>query len=145
MASGVLANPDCITAYEQLRMKKGVKYVLFALSKDFKEIVVEESGEDKKELSNEEQYREFTSKLHTDSPRYGVFDFEYEIEEGKRNKICFIIWTPDEAKVRQKMVYASSKDSLRKSLTGVGVDIQATDPSEVDYEIVLEKCKKSFR
>lgn len=32
------------------------------------------------------------------------------------------------------MVYASSKDSLRRSLVGVQVDVQATAADEVTYE-----------
>jgi hypothetical protein len=32
------------------------------------------------------------------------------------------------------MVYASSKDALRRTLVGVGADIQGTDLSEIAYE-----------
>lgn len=32
------------------------------------------------------------------------------------------------------MLAASSKDALRKSLVGVGVEVQATDIDEVSYE-----------
>lgn len=32
------------------------------------------------------------------------------------------------------MVYASSRDALRKSLTGIHIDIQGTDKDEVSYE-----------
>jgi hypothetical protein len=32
------------------------------------------------------------------------------------------------------MVYASSRDALRRSLDGIGVEIQGTDYSEVSYE-----------
>lgn len=39
------------------------------------------------------------------------------------------------------MLYASSKDSLRKKLQGVGVEVQATDASEISYDAVLEKVK----
>jgi cofilin len=37
------------------------------------------------------------------------------------------------------MIYASSKDGLRKKLDGVYTEIQATDLSEVSHETVLEK------
>lgn len=38
---------------------------------------------------------------------------------------------PDTAKVRQKMVYASSSNTLRKTLVGLAIEIQGTDFSEV--------------
>lgn len=40
------------------------------------------------------------------------------------------------------MVYASSKDALRRSLNGIGAEVQGTDFSEVAYETVLEKVSK---
>jgi cofilin len=38
---------------------------------------------------------------------------------------------PDTARVRQKMLYASSKDAIRRSLVGIAIEIQGTDASEV--------------
>ena len=66
---------------------------------------------------------------------YAVYDVEYSKgEEGKRNKICFFTWSPDDSKIKQKMLYASSKDALRKSLVGISAEIQGTDMSEVAHE-----------
>lgn len=38
---------------------------------------------------------------------------------------------PDTSKVRQKMLYASSKEALRRNLVGLAIEIQGTDSSEV--------------
>lgn len=45
--------------------------------------------------------------------------------------------------MKQKMLYASSKDALRKALVGIATEIQGTDLSEVSYETVLEKVSRS--
>lgn len=42
--------------------------------------------------------------------------------------------SPDDAKIKQKMIYASSKDAIRKALVGISSEIQGTDVSEVDYQ-----------
>lgn len=42
--------------------------------------------------------------------------------------------SPDDAKIKQKMLFASSKDALKRSLVGLAVEIQGSDPSEVCYE-----------
>jgi hypothetical protein len=42
--------------------------------------------------------------------------------------------TPDTARIKPKMVYASSREALRKSLTGISVDIQGTEKDEVSYQ-----------
>ena len=74
-----------------------------------------------------------------------MYDFEFEKSsgEGKRNKICFYAWSPDTAPVKSKMVYASSKDSLRRTFNGIGAEIQGTDFSEVAYESVLDKVSRT--
>lgn len=41
--------------------------------------------------------------------------------------------SPDESKIKTKMLYASSKDALRRSLVGIAHEIQGTDHSEIAY------------
>lgn len=41
--------------------------------------------------------------------------------------------SPDDSKIKSKMLFASSKDALRKALVGISAEIQGTDFSEVDY------------
>lgn len=49
---------------------------------------------------------------------------------------------PDNAKVKAKMLYSSSKEGLRKVLNGLAVEIQGTDFDEVTYDTVLEKARR---
>lgn len=46
---------------------------------------------------------------------------------------------PDSARIKSKMLYASTKDALKKKLVGIGTEIQATDLSEIDYQTVFDK------
>jgi len=50
------------------------------------------------------------------------------------HKLITSIRAPDDAKIKQKMVFASSRDALRRALVGISVEIQGTDYSEVAYE-----------
>lgn len=124
-------------AFNDLKLGKKYKFVLYALNDNKTEIVV-------KETSTAEDYDTFLEKLSEDDCLYAVYDFEYEIggNEGKRSKLVFYTWSPDTAPVRAKMVYASSKDALRRALNGISTDIQGTDYSEVAYESVLEKVSR---
>jgi cofilin len=45
-----------------------------------------------------------------------------------------MIRSPDDAPVKSKMLFASSKDALRKALVGIHLEVQGTDSSEVEYE-----------
>jgi cofilin len=51
-------------------------------------------------------------------------------------------WSPDTAAIKNKMLYASSKDAIKLAFNGIGVEIQGTDYAEVAYESVLEKVSR---
>lgn len=45
-----------------------------------------------------------------------------------------------------KMLYAASKDAVKKKLVGINHEIQATDHSELNKKDILEKIKsKSYK
>ncbi|SCZ89922.1 BZ3500_MvSof-1268-A1-R1_Chr1-3g01664 [Microbotryum saponariae] len=135
-SSGVAVNAQCVETFTTLKLGKKLKYIVFKLADDNKEITVEKS-------SDSASYDDFVADLPADSCRYAIYDFEYEKPgEGKRNKICFFAWSPDDAKVKNKMLYASSKDALRRALVGIASEIQGTDYSEIAYTEVLDKVSR---
>ncbi|ODV60910.1 cofilin ASCRUDRAFT_76258 [Ascoidea rubescens DSM 1968] len=136
--SSVSVSDKSITAFHSLKLGKKLKYIIFALNDEKTEIVVEKT-------SSSTDYADFLEDLPEADCRYAIYDFEYTISqgEGKRSKIVFFSWSPDDAKIRNKMVYASSRDGLRRALNGVYADIQGTDLSEVSYDTVLEKINRS--
>lgn len=121
----------------ELKLRKKFRYIIYKLNDDNTSIVIE------KKVESCDNYESFLGELPEDDCRYAVYDFEFEKSpgEGMRNKICFIVWVPDTSKVKQKMLYASSKDAIRKKLAGVATEIQGTDMSEVSFDSVLEKVK----
>lgn len=42
------------------------------------------------------------------------------------------------------MVYASSKDALKRALSGIAVEIQANDGDDIEYDTVLSKVSKGM-
>ena len=42
------------------------------------------------------------------------------------------------------MVYASSKDAIRRKLDGIYTEIQCTDLSEISFDFVLDKVSLAF-
>ncbi|MDI1489236.1 MAG: hypothetical protein OHK93_008514 [Ramalina farinacea] len=149
--SGVSVAPECITTYDDLKLNKKIKYIIYKLSDDYKQIVVEDT-------SSDPDWEGFQSKLlnakssakgrEGKGPRYAVYDFQYELEggEGTRNKIVFISWSPDEgALVMPKMTYASSKESLKNALTGLATEVQANRDDEIEYATILKDLQKGKR
>jgi len=136
MASGVKVNDACVEAYQDLKLKKSSRYVIFKVNADNTEIVVD------KVAPTTATYAEFKHDLPDDDTRYAVYDFPFTLEGGLRNKILFVVWAPDTAKLKRKMIIAASKEAFRKKLVGIGAEIQATDRSEIEESSVLEKVAK---
>lgn len=85
-ASGVGVNEQCLTAFQDLKLKKKYKYIVFTLNKELTEIVVDKTSEDK-------EYDTFLADLPETECRWAIYDFEFEKEgAGKRNKIIFLSW-----------------------------------------------------
>ncbi|KAM9934427.1 hypothetical protein OXX80_005988 [Metschnikowia pulcherrima] len=135
--SNVTVADESLAAFNDLKLGKKSKFIIFALNAEKTQIVVDKT-------SSDDDYESFLAELPEDECKYAVYDFEYEIGggEGKRTKIVFYTWSPDTAPVRSKMVYASSKDALRRALNGIAADIQGTDFSEVAYDSVLERVSR---
>jgi len=134
--SGVAVDPSCSEAFQQLKLSKSAKFIIFKINDDKTSIVVSKQ-------SNDADYDTFLAELPENDCRYAVYDFEFSKgDEGKRNKICFYAWSPDTAPIKSKMVYASSKESIKRSFNGIGAEIQGTDYAEVSYDSVLEKVSK---
>ncbi|KAM9889113.1 hypothetical protein OXX79_012380 [Metschnikowia pulcherrima] len=136
-ARPVTVADESLAAFNDLKLGKKSKFIIFALNAEKTQIVVDKT-------SSDDDYESFLAELPEDECKYAVYDFEYEIGggEGKRTKIVFYTWSPDTAPVRSKMVYASSKDALRRALNGIAADIQGTDFSEVAYDSVLERVSR---
>jgi hypothetical protein len=75
-----------LECFQDLKLKKKYKYILYKLDDDYKSIIIEKTVE-------EASYDDFVSDLTSSGPRYAVYDFDYEKPgEGQRSKIAFYSW-----------------------------------------------------
>jgi len=127
MSSGVKVNPNCVEEWDAMKLKKKHKFLTFKI-KDYEEVVVDEySGED---------YDKAKAKLPQKECRYVCVDFPVP---NKGNKLLFILWCPDDATGKDKMVYAASKDAVTKKLEGISRAIQANDAGDLEVKSILGK------
>jgi len=73
--------------------------------------------------------------LPQDQPRYALVDIEYETEDGRpQDKLTFVVWLPDDkCGVKDNMIYASSKDAIKKCFPGIK-ELQANDMGDLDFD-----------
>ncbi|CAH9094377.1 unnamed protein product [Cuscuta europaea] len=133
-ASGIAVHDDCKLKFLELKGKRAHRYIVYKI--EDKHIVVDKLGKPV------ESYDEFIMNLPADQSRYAVYDYDFiSTENVQKSKIFFIAWTPETSKVRDKMMYASSKERFKKELDGIQVELQATDPTEVGLDIFKERAK----
>jgi len=135
---GVGVHPDVMTKFEALKTNRAHRFISFIIS-DNLEIQVDITAPP---AATYDDFIDYLKSLDKKDCRYAVYDFEWTLPDGAlRSKILFYVWCPDTANTKKKMLYASSKDSIRKKFQGI-VEIQATDFAEVDYDNVKDKASQ---
>ncbi|VVB16651.1 unnamed protein product [Arabis nemorensis] len=131
-ASGMAVHDDCKLKFLELKAKRTYRFIVYKI--EDKQVIVEKVGEPG------QSHDDFAASLPADECRYAIFDFDFVTAENcQKSKIFFIAWCPDVAKVRSKMIYASSKDRFKRELDGIQVELQATDPTEMDLDVLKSR------
>ncbi|CAL9079960.1 unnamed protein product [Musa textilis] len=130
-ASGMAVSDECKLKFLELKAKRNFRFIVFKIEEKIQQVKVERLGQPGA------SYDDLTASLPDDDCRYAVFDFDFITDEKcQKSKIFFISWSPDTSRVRNKMLYASSKDRFKRELDGIQVELQATDPSEMSIDII---------
>jgi cofilin len=92
--------------------------VLFCLSEDKENIILEEG----KEILGgdvgqtvDDLYTTFVKMLPDKGCRYAFYDATYETKKSKKDDLAFIFWAPENVPLKSKMIYASTKDAIKRS------------------------------
>ncbi|OQS00992.1 actin-depolymerizing factor [Achlya hypogyna] len=141
MSSGVGVHDDVVTEFNDFKLQRApynFRYFIYKIENS-SEVVIEHRGE------RTETYEDFATKLKSigDECRYGLIDLDFTTKDGRpTSKLVFISWSPDTAKIKSKMLYASSKEAIKRCLVGVGIYLSATDASELSMAAIEDGVSK---
>eukprot|EP00244_Chara_vulgaris_P003878 TRINITY_DN1736_c0_g1_i3.p1 TRINITY_DN1736_c0_g1~~TRINITY_DN1736_c0_g1_i3.p1 ORF type:complete len:140 (-),score=27.03 TRINITY_DN1736_c0_g1_i3:122-541(-) len=134
--SGYKVMEECRLRFLELQRKKEFPFITYKIDGRSKTVIVDKLGKEG------EGYDAFIAALPENECRYAVYDYDFTTPDNcERSRIFFVFWSPDKTPVKSRMVYALSRDKFRKELDGVQVELQATDVSELDLEIIMSKAK----
>ncbi|GFS39376.1 actin depolymerizing factor 1 [Actinidia rufa] len=134
-ASGMAVHDDCKLKFLELKAKRTYRFIVYKIEEKQKQVVVEKVGEPT------QSYEDFTACLPANECRYAVYDFDFLTAENvPKSRIFFVAWSPDTSRVRNKMIYASSKDRFKRELDGIQIELQATDASEMDLDVFKSRA-----
>jgi len=136
--AGVKFNESCFKEFQEFIQSRSYNFLVFKLSDNLDEVVVDRKGEHNAKLAD------IAHSLPADEPRYAVIDIQYDLgkNEGVRSKLIFIMWCPDTATIKHKMVYAATAEGFRRSLPGVQVYMRAESAAELEFSDVMSKFEQ---
>ncbi|CAN1131656.1 Actin-depolymerizing factor 6 [Linum perenne] len=133
--SGMGVADQSLQTFTELQRKKVHRYVIFKIDEKKNQVIVEKTG------GPAESYDDFTASLPDNDCRYAIYDYDFVTSDNcQKSKIFFFAWSPSSSRIRAKMLYATSKDRFRRELDGIHYEIQATDPTELDLEVLQERA-----
>jgi len=146
--SGVKLDDACKAKYEEVQKKHLHRYVTFHI-KDDKEIVVDKVG------ARDATFNEFIDAVKqkdggAEDCRYAILDYEFTLEAqgteaSQRDAIILVMFCPDTAKIKKKMLYSSSFDYLKKELEGVKKSFNINDVLDLNEDFIKEKAMEGLR
>ncbi|KAI9841057.1 MAG: Twinfilin-1 [Sclerophora amabilis] len=84
------------------------------------------------------------TRISDDEPRYSFFRYEHDFEGSRESPIIFIYTCPGNSKIKERMVYASSRAgvlALAASEAGLSINkkLEASNPSEITAAMIHEE------
>ncbi|PPS17834.1 hypothetical protein GOBAR_AA02755 [Gossypium barbadense] len=147
---------ECKNSFMEMKWKKVHRYIVFKIDEKSRLVTVDKVG------GPGESYDDLTASLPIDDCRYAVFDFDFvTVDNCRKSKLFFIAcyqskfsslkqqpttmamafkMSPAASRIRAKMLYATSKDGLRRVLDGISYEVQATDPTEMGIDVIKHKA-----
>ncbi|KAK3751851.1 hypothetical protein QZH41_009676 [Actinostola sp. cb2023] len=143
--SGVEVDSECMKVFDKMKIKKignkdRPKMAFFRINKDNTKIeFIEEEKSDpphsRSPDDNEAMFELMKGRLIDAEPRYILFDFICKTTAGGSvEKLAFVSWCSDNAPVKKKMLFAASKEYLKKKFDGVQIVMEASEKTELSYE-----------
>ena len=137
MVSGITCNEEQIKLFNELKLEKKHRYIALGLTEKRDSLEVIKVGK------REETLKDLHDLLPKDNCRYVVFDFEFQTFENPPRdtaKLILICWAPDNAPIKVKVPFASTKNEIRSSFPGINKDISASDLGIIDHEELRKEC-----
>nr|CAX75994.1 putative Cofilin-1 [Schistosoma japonicum] len=103
MSTGIKCDKSCYEAYEDLKLLKKYRYILFHIYNNQEIKVLHRAA---REANYDDFMQDLITAMNAGEGRYAVYD--YELKE-KVNSIVFILWVPSSLDVKVRMIYAASK------------------------------------
>jgi len=142
--SGVSFDDKCMDAFNSLKTgekKDKVRALVFKISDDKQKIIMDKEWAKEAGATQEDEYNEIIKTLPSNCGRFVVWDLDIDTKSGQRaGKLFCMFWSPEDAGVKDRMLYSSSSSAVKDKLMMKMVTV--TDKDESEYNNFLEAGRK---
>ena len=140
MSTGISVSDDVISLFNDFKLKR-TEHRFIVMQIVGEEVV--KTATVGKDTSTEDFLTSQLGGELANTPAFIAIDFDYKTNDDRdADKIILLTWIPDTAKIRAKMSYAGTKESVKSALVGIGININATELSECSVEVLCSECNK---
>mmetsp|Transcript_38440 Transcript_38440/g.53528 ORF Transcript_38440/g.53528 Transcript_38440/m.53528 type:complete len:151 (-) Transcript_38440:48-500(-) len=141
MASVVQFSDECISIARSVKSGKS-KGCIFLIDDGKCQTDYHDLSKSEDVVDGRTEWAEFTTHLPRDKCAYGLTHIKYisPSDHVKRSKLVFVMWAPDRAKIKEKMVVSFSANGIVGKIGegGISCRLQGGSVASVDYDEVLE-------
>jgi len=146
LISANLSDDVLETSRKMFKNKSESNWAIFKFEGDSN--LVLDSADDGSKEKFTDCWNDFLNHLPSNEVRYGLTNFKYFNERDNifREKLVFIMWVPEYALGREKMMLTVYSKDVQRQLSdnlGFQIKINADEFNELSYERVLNKIKKT--
>uniref|UniRef100_H2ZLE2 ADF-H domain-containing protein n=1 Tax=Ciona savignyi TaxID=51511 RepID=H2ZLE2_CIOSA len=138
--SGIKVSDDAIAAYTSVSLKN-TKGCRFNLNPKHDLVILEEGSEICK--TSPDPFKELIDGFPDDACRYAILDVSFSTEDRPGlQKLCLLMWSPDAAKIKDKMLTTSTKDALKAKFNTVATIVDMHSQEDKCINTVIQKLYK---
>jgi cofilin len=142
--SGIAVTDPAINLFYAIKAKSAFGWATWRINPAGSAVVGDVVADGSSPAGSPAAWAGLLASLPANDCRYAVYDYTHVNSEGRTfQKLIFINWAPDTAKVKHKMMYASTKDHFKGHLDGLGVELQASDLGDLAEADVAEAVRAS--
>ncbi|XP_070834099.1 non-muscle cofilin 1-like [Chaetodon trifascialis] len=133
MASGVQVSDEVKDLITDIKLQRSepMQHIRVAAFKIKDGFILKDEVVRQADLVGDDAFLAFKGLLDPKRCRYILYDCHFDTKESSNKKeLVFVLWCPETGCVKDKMAFASSKDALKKCMTGIKHNLQMNEPSD---------------
>ncbi len=133
--TGIGISSDTLEKFNKQKMERSIKGLIFRIDEASGEVVVETETND--------SFEELVQRFPINEPRFATYDFPFVNRAGLEDtRLLFIFWSPDDAPIKLKMLFAGTKNFFRSQLGTVMINIEGTALKDFSKDKIAKRIEE---